>query len=105
MYDDQTALKQEWAVFCALAPQELLDRVQTPNLDHEKKGAIETMFIQLGFFELALEYYPQKDTCQVIRDALERREYDTRDLLRLFMDNIHSEDLHHLFDQRVGYLY
>lgn len=35
MYDPKTALQQEWAVFRALAPQELLDLILAPNLDHE----------------------------------------------------------------------
>lgn len=105
MYDPKTALQQEWTVFRALAPQELLDLILAPNLDHEMRNTLETMLIELGFFELSLEYCQWKGSNKVIQSVLDGREYDTRHLLRLFMDNIHSEGLHNLFDQRVDYLY
>lgn len=71
MYDPKTALQQEWAVFRALAPQELLDLILAPNLDHEMSPPLETMLIELGFFELSLEYCQMKQT-----DKLEFENHD-----------------------------
>lgn len=105
MYDYKTALEQEWAVFRALAPQELIDLILAPNLDHEMRNSLETMLIELGFHELSMEYCHRKGSDKILQHLLGGQERDTRHLLRLFMDNIQSEELHKLFDQRVGYLY
>ncbi len=105
MYDYQTALKQEWAVFCALAPKELVDLIQDPNPSHQLSEALETMLLELGFFELSMEYCHREPSKKVHLTVVGEKELTTQDLLRSFMDNIQSEGLHHLFDQRVGYLY
>ena len=105
MYDYKTALEQEWAVFRALAPKELVDLFLEPNPDYATREAIDGLLIDLGFFELSMEYCHRKRTKKANLTVLDGREFTSRDLLRLLMDNIQSEGLHSLLDQRVGYLY
>ena len=102
MIHSDPALRQEWTVFCALAPQELLDLIISKDLSVDMRSTIETIFIQLGFFELSLYWCHKKGANKLFQP---HKDYDTRELLHLFMDNIKSESLYDLFDKQVGYYY
>lgn len=102
MIHSDPALRQEWMVFGTLAPQELLDLITSKDLSHEMRNAIEDMFLYLGFFELSQYWNHKKGRNDLFQTDISSK---TRDLLRLFMDNIKSESLYDLFDKQVGYYY
>lgn len=102
MIHSDPALRQEWMVFGTLAPQELLDLITSKDLSREMRNAIEDMFLYLGFFELSQYWNHKKGRNDLFQTDISSK---TRELLRLFMDNIKSESLYDLFDKQVGYYY
>lgn len=114
-------LMQEQKVFEALCPKEILRIVRNYNIPYNHYIKVVNMFQALGFEELSLaflisHYQNECDRTKSMRKVssdiflaevykVNPIEYDEKELLTLFINNIESDSLKDLFVKKADYIY
>lgn len=106
--------EQEWAVFSALCPPELMAIIKDPDMVPVTYEAVARMFEMLGFQELEMEFANNKKLRlppgEDINPIIDLMDYQNiflyiRPLLHLFVENIQSDSLRDLFEKKLDYYY
>lgn len=116
---ENNKVEQEWAVFKAICPKPLLDIIETVDISYSDYIKIVNMYHLLGFDELSKDFLVsrfedlQEDTEKVCKAGMnpakakyykvEYEEYEEKEYIQLFLENIISPSLKDLFQKKVDY--
>lgn len=100
-------LKQDWDIFKALAPEELINLIQDKNISIETSQKIAQTLFYLGFNYLFHEYV-LKVHSKKLNKEIEDMEiiYDgfkSKDFINKFLNNIENEKIKKMFFSQVSF--
>ncbi len=111
MYDAKATAEQEWEVFKALCPKELMDIIESPDITTVQYKKIYNMLLSLGFYDSATLFLESKyalvqenrkknnetDLLVFTNTAMRRNKYSD-DYVQLFIDNVRNIHLQKHFE-------